>query len=59
MKNDISNFRNQNRFMFSVDNNDIFDHMNLTNPGNKLSILNTILKFQYLTKFLLKFKEAL
>ena len=45
--------------MYSVDHNDIFAHMYCANPGNSFNILNTMLKFQYLKKLFLNFKEAL
>ena len=37
----------------------LFDHMNCTVPGNLFSILNIMLKYQYVTKVALNFKEAL
>ena len=40
--------------MYTVDHNDIFNHMYFRHPGN---LLNT--KFQYLTKVVFNFKEAL
>ena len=35
--------------MYSVDHNDIFDHMYCYVPGNLLNIQNVMLKYQYLT----------
>ena len=43
--------------MYSVDHNYIFDHMYCYEPGNLLNILNVLLKYQYLTKVVLNFKE--
>ena len=45
--------------MYSVDHNDIFDHMYCIEPGNLLNILNIMLKYLYLVKVILNFKEAL
>ena len=50
---------NPNCFIYSVDLNDIFDLMFCYEPGNLLNIQNVVLKYQYLTKVALNFKEAL
>ena len=41
-------------FMYSVDHNDIVDHMNCTEPDNLLNIQNIMLSLE-----VLNFKEAL
>ena len=51
-------YKNQNRFIFSEDHNEIFDHKYRMDPGNLLSIQYSMLKYQYLTSVLLNFKEA-
>ena len=45
--------------MYSVDHNDIFDHMSCADPGNLLNIWKIMMQCQYLTKVLLNFKESL
>ena len=49
---------NQNSFIFSEIHNNTFDHKYHIDPGNLFSILYSMLKYQYLTKILLNFKEA-
>ena len=47
---------NQKHFMYSVDPNDIFDHMRCHAPGNLLNIQNVMLKYQYLATGILHLK---
>ena len=58
-KNNVLNLLNQNSFIFSVDHNAIFGHKHGIDPGNLLNIYCSMLKFQYLTLIVLKFKEVL
>ena len=45
--------------MYYVDQNTMLDHMDSTEPGNLLYIKNIMLKYQCLTKVVIKFTEEL